>query len=137
MVGCSPDRIVETARPPLRIDRIVEIKTHPGNPGIQVHQMRERAIDPKHNLQVQGQLWLCEADYADIVNYTPGFPTVTARVGRDEQIISALKLALAAFVETLLNARAKLTREYVPFSRVRPAPTGEMAAIVEHFRPVI
>jgi hypothetical protein len=46
MVGCSPDRIVETARPPFLIDRVVEIKTHPGNPGIQVRHMRERAIDP-------------------------------------------------------------------------------------------
>jgi hypothetical protein len=71
---------------------------------------------------VQGQLWLCEADYADIVNYTPGLPTVTARVGRDEQIISALKLTLAVFVEALLNARTKLTREYGPFSRAGPAP---------------
>lgn len=140
MIGCSPDRIVEMVGSGeiVRIDRLIEIKTHPGNPGLQVRAMRERTVEPKYNLQVQGQLWLCEADLADIVNYAPGFPTITLRVNRDEKIISALKTTLSAFVETLLNVRTKLTQEYGPFMRVpRLADNSDVIEIINHFRPVI
>ena len=144
LIGCSPDRIVVGGGfgTMFSVQRVAEIKTHPGNPGIQVCAMRNpREIDQKHMLQVQGQIWLCEADVADVVNYTPGFPTVVTEVGRSERIIKAEQDCLGAFVETMLKAREALTQAWGPFTRhataLRSEVNADLQTIYDEFRPVI
>lgn len=113
--GCSPDRFIVGA------SRGLEIKTHPQAIGVHVQAMIERAMSDAHKAQVQGCLWICEKDEWDLESYTEELPAVVVRVNRDEKYIKALSTALEAFSETMMSLRLKLTQEYGPFERKKPA----------------
>lgn len=105
--GCSPDRLVVGANGAL------EIKSP--SPQVHVSNMLNREIDDDHKAQVQGQMYIAELEWVDIISYCPAMPTVIMRAYRKEEFISALKDALAAFTETMLAMRLKLSQEYGPF----------------------
>jgi hypothetical protein len=95
MVGCSPDRFVGE-------DGILEIKvpsatTHIG------YLLGTPADDYK--AQVQGQLWITERQWVDVLSYHPSLPPALVRVERDEEFICALESAVNGFVDRLLQAR--------------------------------
>lgn len=112
--GCSPDRLVKGGR------RGVEIKTHPQAIGVHVESMIKREMDDSHKAQVQGCIWICEADGWDLESYTEELPAVIVRVDRDEKFIAALKTELDKFSEQMEVLRVRLTQEYGPFER-KPA----------------
>lgn len=103
-VGCSPDGLIGA-------DGGLELKGHTALPE-HVRAMLKRAIDDEHKPQVQGCLWLCEREWWDVVSYFPAVPTVIVRATRDEEYISKLSDALAAFTDTLEAAKHALDREY-------------------------
>lgn len=105
--GCSPDRLVIGANGAL------EIKSP--SPQVHVRNMLKREIDDDHKCQVQGQMYIAELEWVDIISYCPAMPTVIMRAHRNEEFIKALTEALAAFGETMLAMRIKLSQEYGPF----------------------
>jgi hypothetical protein len=120
LVGCSPDRLVVGRKGG------VEIKTHPAAIGEHVRTMVEGTIDATHKPQTQGQMWLAELDYVDVVSYCGLLPTVIIREGRDEKYIASLKDAMDSFIEVMLKAREDLVARYGPPIRsiVTPQPVG-------------
>jgi len=113
--GCSPDRIVGE-------NGLLEMKV----PAPQTHvgyMLNPESFDSAKKCQVQGQLLVTERDWVDLVSYHPEMPIVIRRVKRDEKFIAAMRVAIAAFIRSLQDARLKLEREYGPFRPiVKPQP---------------
>jgi YqaJ-like viral recombinase domain len=123
LVGCSPDRLVGA-------DGILEMKipaphTHVG------YLLDSGDLEKDKTPQVQGQLWVCEREWDDLVSWHPELPPVGRRVYRDDKYIGLLKTALDAFVDTLMQARCKLEGLYGKFPQIAipqlapPEPEGD------------
>jgi hypothetical protein len=104
LYGASPDRLITEHR------GILEIKCKSAS--VHVGHMICRDLYIEHMIQVQGQLWIAEAEWADIMCYSPHFPSVITRVKRDDYIIKAISEAVSRFVEILLETRKRLRAEY-------------------------
>lgn len=61
-----------------------------------------------HFAQVQGALWITGRKRWHLISYHPTIPKVVRTMERDEAYIEALDFALANFVQSLQDARAKL-----------------------------
>lgn len=99
-VGCSPDRLVGD-------DGLLEIKcpaakTHVG------YLLGNVAED--YRCQVQGQLYVSEREWCDVLSYCPGLPPALVRVERDKEFIAALSSCVNAFVGKLDVAKAEMIR---------------------------
>jgi hypothetical protein len=111
MIGASPDRLAGA-------DGVVELKcpelkTHVG------YMLEPESLLVEYRMQVQGQLWVCERQWADMQSYYPGFPAVLLRAQRDEKVIAALEKHVSSFAQVMLAARAKLTEMYGELRRER------------------
>ena len=94
-IGASPDRFVGT-------DGLLEIKcpaehTHVG-------YLVTNAVDSVYYAQVQGQLWVTDRMWSDIMSYHPEMPPALIRVPRDDEYIDTLAKAVRAFSERLEEA---------------------------------
>ena len=97
-VGCSPDRFVGE-------DGGLEIKC----PAASNHMGYLIGHDePAETTQVQGNLWLTERQWWDVVSYCRGFPPVLIRHQRDDKFIEALSSAVDRFVGELETAWERL-----------------------------
>jgi hypothetical protein len=106
-LGCSPDRFAGD-------DGLVEFKspkggTHMGyflNPG---------SLDQRYWVQLQGQLYVSERRWVDIVSYHPKLVDlkVCIRVDRDEDYISALASGLRGFNHYLDEASKRLCPDWM------------------------
>jgi len=97
-IGASPDRFVG-------VDGLLEIKvpaehTHVG-------YLLKHAVDAEYYPQVQGQLWVTERAWADILSYHPEMPPALVRVERDEKFIGVLSAAVRAFAGALEDMAAQ------------------------------
>lgn len=93
--GASPDGLVGD-------DGLVEIKC----PKPEVHAeylISGVGAQREYRCQLQGQLWVCERQWVDIVSYHPGMPESLVRVERDEEFISLLSEAVAEFCDQLVG----------------------------------
>lgn len=93
LIGASPDRLIGN-------DRLLEIK-NPKKAGEHVGFMLDGGLDDKHRPQLQGQLWVCEREYVDVVSYYPELPPAVITVKRDEEYIAKLSNAVRGFTLTL------------------------------------
>lgn len=90
--GCSPDSLLgETA--------LLEIKTQRGD--LLIETILKDEFPKCHEAQVQGQLWVAEREWCDLLVYAPGFPPFIKRQHRNEKFISELSAAVAAFNDEL------------------------------------
>lgn len=96
MIGASPDRLIGDKR-------LLEIK-NPKKAGEHVGFMLDGGLDDKHRPQLQGQLWVCERDYVDVVSYYPELPPAVITVKRDDDYIAKLSVAVWQFAG-ILHAR--------------------------------
>jgi putative phage-type endonuclease len=98
--GCSPDGWHDQG--------LVEIKVP--KPGTHVEYLIGGGVPSKYVPQVQGQLWVCEADYCDFISYLPARPecSLFARVGRDEAFIAALAARVDRLHEIVEDHKAAL-----------------------------
>ncbi len=87
-VGASPDRLVGD-------DGLLEIKCP--SPHVHLMYLLKKAVDQTYYPQVQGQLWVSERAWADIISYEPSMPPALVRVERDEQYIALLSKAVGEF----------------------------------------
>jgi len=88
-IGCSPDRLVE--------DRgLLEIKVPKASTQV-MYLLKEGSAYDEHVIQAQGQLWVAEREFNDLLSYHPLLPPALHRVHRDEAFITLLASALTTF----------------------------------------
>ena len=99
LVGCSPDGLVGE-------DGLLEIKV----PSAAVHMryMLTGQLEDDYRPQVQGQLWITERKWLDLLSFNPVLPPVIIRCERDEGFIAALAGIVDPFIVRLEAAKAKL-----------------------------
>jgi hypothetical protein len=91
--GCSPDSMTSTGR-------LVEIKCV--IPTVQVETILGGAYPSEHKPQIQGAMWIAEAEECDFVSYSPTMPkhlrTYIYTVKRDEEYIRGLEAEVRKFL---------------------------------------
>lgn len=127
-IGASPDRLVGESG-------LVEIKVPAEH--THVRYLLKKAVDEAYYPQVQGQLWVAEREWADILSYHPEMPPALIRVERDERFIETLSAAVIAFSGLLEAHHAVLVergwineRPQVKRSGPYLAPLEELVAAV-------
>lgn len=99
-VGCSPDGLVGTKG-------LIEIKAPKATNHI-ANMLGSGGIDPAYRLQVQGNIWLCERDWADEISFNPALPSSLKRQNRDQSVIGPLDDAVRQFCDRLDRAAEKM-----------------------------
>ena len=112
-VGASPDRLIPGGG-------LLEIKcpmphTHVG------YLLNGSGISTDYKVQIQAQIWICEADWLDSLSYCPPLPRSLVRVDRDDVFISIMEGAVRDFCDALDEAEHKLRRMSDPAWR-EPVP---------------
>ena len=94
--GCSPDGLVGD-------DGLVEVKCLKAENHIEaiMYYNKHGRCEPGYVQQPQGQLWVCERKWCDLIFYHPVLPLLVIRQRPDEVLIKALGVA----VSEVLKAR--------------------------------
>lgn len=94
-VGASPDRLVGE-------DGLLEIKC----PAPQTHMayLLGDPVTSDYWLQIQGQLWVAERDWCDVVSYHPELPSRVIRVERSLEDIAMLEEQIGHHFSVRLEA---------------------------------
>lgn len=90
--GCSPDSLIGESG-------MLEIKT--ALPHILLDLILKGEFPPDHKAQTQGQLWIAQREWVDIIVYWPSLPPFVRRAHRDEAYIADLSSAVDQFNEEL------------------------------------
>jgi hypothetical protein len=99
-VGCSPDRLIGD-------DGLLEIKVPA--PQTQIEYLLTGQIDREYWPQLQGQLFVSQREFVDIISYHPELPPSIIRVERDDVFIACLESLLWEFNSFLKEVMAKIT----------------------------
>jgi putative phage-type endonuclease len=91
-VGSSPDRFVGS-------NGLVEIKTK--LPYLLLECLLSGEFPAEFAKQCQGQLWVCEREWVDLVVYWPGLKPLIVRAERNERAIAEIKVAVDDFLSQL------------------------------------
>jgi hypothetical protein len=86
--GCSPDGLIGK-------DGMVEFKSALPHILIDIH-LRGRC-PPEHLPQCQGNLWIAQRKWIDLVVYSPGLPSFVERMARNEAYINDIAGAVGTF----------------------------------------
>ena len=100
--GASPDALIGEAG-------LLEIKTK--LPHLLIGLILKDASPPEHVAQCQGQLWVAEREWVDLVCYWPRMPFFVKRLHRDEEYIAKLAKEVDRFNEQL-SAMVEAVRSY-------------------------
>ena len=119
--GCSPDSLVGC-------DGMLEIKTR--LPHLQLELLLDDKVPSEYVAQIQGQLWVAEREWCDLIVYWPKLRPFIKRVKRDEPYISALAAEVRQFNADLDALTERLVREGV----VLVSQAEQMSLSHAHFR---
>lgn len=97
--GCSPDRLIGD-------DGLLEIKCP--KPAVQVQYLLTGEVDKEYWPQLQGQLFVSERKWVDILAFHPELPRAVIRVERDESFIGCLESQLWEFNSFLHDVMQKI-----------------------------
>lgn len=97
--GASPDSLIGD-------DGILEVKT--AAPHILAEYLLKDTFPAEHMAQAQGNLWVSERQWLDIIVYWPSMPKFTKRLVRDEDYIAKLSTAVDAFNAELQEIVARI-----------------------------
>lgn len=97
--GCSPDSLIGA-------NGMLEIKT--ALPSILIEMIFKNQFPPEHKAQTQGQLWIAEREWIDLIVYWRGIPAFITRATRDEDYIHNLSGEVDRFNAELETIVAKL-----------------------------
>ena len=105
-VGCSPDRLVG-------MDGLLEIKV----PKAQTHvAYLLGSASKEYKVQIQGQLYIAEREWCDILSFNPNMPPAETRCERDEPFIKTMGGLIDEFLADLDKAKEQLEQKgIVPF----------------------
>jgi len=131
--GASPDRVAGVNADRTRVDMVLEVKA-PTIP----RQLEYLLLghDDAYRAQVQGQLWVSEADKAIFYAYNPRTPAYTFETGRDEVFIRNLVQCLEQFSDELeaMTEKARRLGAFQAFAALVPPVEAEYPAD-SRFRP--
>jgi YqaJ-like recombinase protein len=100
--GASPDSLVGN-------HGVLEIKT--ALPSVLVDLLLKDEFPSAHMAQCQGNLWVAEREWLDLLVFWPTMPKLAKRIFRDENYIKMLEKAVSDFnsdlAETVAKIRAK------------------------------
>ena len=99
--GCSPDSLAGKKG-------MVEVKT--AMPHILIDTLLSDRAPPEHIAQCQGNLWVAEREWIDLVVYSPKLPLFVKRLYRDEAYIATLAKGIAQFNEELTAMEATIRK---------------------------
>jgi len=105
-VGASPDRLVDN-------DGVLEIKCPLAKTHV-LYMLHNDDLVSEYWCQVQGECWIAERKWVDLLSYHPSLPHVCVRVDRDDAFIAALAKTVDDFVVRLDEAKAKMTPRKKP-----------------------
>jgi len=100
--GASPDSLVGN-------NGLLEIKTK--LPHILLDVIERGEFPAEHKAQCQGQLWVAEREWIDLVCYWPKMPCHIVRAYRDEYYIKQIAAAVGKFNDELAAVVAKYQDE--------------------------
>ena len=103
LVACSPDGLIN--------DGGLELKCP--KPSTQIKYLLANRCPSEYIPQVQGNIWICEAEWWDFMSYHPDIAPVIIRVNRDDEFISLLEKEVSKFLEKMLEKRHKLIEHKV------------------------
>jgi len=92
-IGASPDRLVGERG-------LLEIKVPKESTHV-AYMMQSGSAYEEYRVQTQGQLWIAEREWNDLLSYHPELPEAIIRIGRDDLFIKILESAVTAFSEQL------------------------------------
>lgn len=117
--GASPDGLVGD-------DGLLEIKT--AEPHILIGYLDAGRFPSEHVAQVQGQMWVSERAWVDLMIYWPSMPPFQARAERDDSYIDrTLAPGVQRFVDELEDLVARLSGGAAP--EIAPAaPAVDLAS---------
>jgi hypothetical protein len=99
--GCSPDSLSGK-------NGMAEVKT--ALPHILIETLLADRAPLEHTAQCQGNLWVAEREWIDLIVYWPKMPLFVKRLYRDEVYIAAMSKAVSLFNEELAEMEAKIRR---------------------------
>jgi hypothetical protein len=102
--GCSPDSLIAS-------DGGLEIKTQRAD--LLVETLLKGDVPPEHKAQVQGNIWVAERAWWDLVVYWPKMPLFVKRVFRDDAYIANLSNEVDRFNAELADTVARI-RKFAP-----------------------
>jgi hypothetical protein len=110
--GASPDFLVGD-------EGLGEIKV-PGPAG-QMHHLRLGKLAIEYKQQLQGQLWVAQRQWTDVISYHPEMPRIVIRVERDEEYIALLE-------KEVTNISDEIDRVYrmICAANGKPSPKAEL-----------
>ena len=91
LIGCSPDRFIVGCPAGALECKAPSAPVHVG------YYLAAVGASKEYKVQLQGQLWVCEREWVDIISYHPGIPDVVFRVTRDEEFIAVMAAHVRAF----------------------------------------
>ena len=97
--GASPDSFIGS-------DGLLEIKTQRGD--LLIETLFKGEFPSEHVTQVQGQLWVTERSWCDLIVYWPGMPPFIKRAYRNDHFIADLERAVDQFNDELASIVAKV-----------------------------
>lgn len=100
--GCSPDSLIGD-------DGMLEIKTKLPHLMIAAHE--HGGFPSEHVAQCQGQLWVAEREWVDLICYWPRMQPLIVRAYRDDVFIKQLSDAVDQFNDELAALVAKYSPE--------------------------
>ena len=112
-IGCSPDRLVGN-------EGLLEIKAP--LPQTQVEYWLSGEVNERFRPQVQGQLYICQRSWVDILCWHDVLPKIVMRVEPDEKFIKALDRELQIF-----NFFIESVMEKICTTNEVPVPQGGLA----------
>jgi YqaJ-like viral recombinase domain len=112
-IGCSPDRLVGD-------EGLLEIKAP--LPHTQVEYWLSGEVNERFRPQLQGQLYVSQRSWVDIVCWHDVLPKIVMRVDPDEKFIKALDRELQIF-----NFFIERVMEKIRATNEVPAPEGKLA----------
>ena len=112
--GASPDSLVGDVG-------LLEIKT--ALPHILIGHIEAGKSPAEHFAQVQGQMWVSERQWCDILNYWPGMPPFQTRAERDDRWIErVLAPGVQRFIDELDDMVARISGGSAPAIAPAAAP---------------
>lgn len=102
--GASPDSLIGD-------NGLLEIKTK--LPHLLIDVTLRGEFPPDHKAQCQGQLWIAEREWIDLICYWPKMEPFLVRAYRDEEYIKQLAQAVDQFNDELAEIVARLKPERI------------------------
>lgn len=100
--GCSPDSLIGD-------DGMLEIKTKLPHLLLAAHE--QGGFPSEHKAQCQGQLWIAEREWVDLICYWPRMQPLIVRAHRDEAFIKEMSGEVDRFNDELASLVAKYSPE--------------------------